>query len=85
MAEFYETLGDDAGLGAGEADDADATPSGWGGDGDDGVFFKLGYGELGHGKSGADFLMVTGEKLLARWRGVFAGVFGKSGVHNVVF
>jgi hypothetical protein len=29
--------------------------------------------------------MVTGEKMLVWWRGVFAGVFAKSGVQNVVF
>src|SRR5947209_847006 len=52
VAELYETLGDGASPGAGEADDADSAASGWGGDGDDGVFFKLRYGELGHGKSG---------------------------------
>ena len=51
--------------GAGEADDADAAASGWGGDGDDGVFFKLRYGEVGHGKPvTGDFFMVTGEKIL---------------------
>ena len=43
--------------GTGEADDAYASATGWGGDGDDGVF-KLSHGELGH----LDFLMVTGEK-----------------------
>jgi hypothetical protein len=29
--------------------------------------------------------MVMGEKMLAWWRGVFAGVFEKCGVQNVVF
>jgi hypothetical protein len=29
--------------------------------------------------------MVTGEKILGWLRGVFAGVFAKSGVQNVVF
>ncbi len=75
VAEFQKGFGDGACGGAGEADDADATAAGWGGDSDDGVF------ELDH----MDFLMVTGEKILGWWSGVFAGGFAKSGVQKVVF
>jgi len=38
VTEFEEGFGDSAGGWAGEADDADAAPAGWGGDGYDGVF-----------------------------------------------
>jgi hypothetical protein len=37
------------------------------------------------GDSVTDFLMVTGEKNVGVVEGVFAGVFAKSGVQNVVF
>ena len=75
MAEFQEGFGDGAGGGAREADDANTTAAGWGGDSDDGVF------EVNH----LDFLMVTGEKNVGVVEGCFAGGFAKSGVQNVVF
>jgi hypothetical protein len=37
------------------------------------------------GKSVTGFLMVTGEKFAGVVEGVFAGIFAKSGVQNVVF
>jgi hypothetical protein len=75
VEEFEEGLGDGAGVGAGEADDADTAAAGWSGDGDDGVF------ELGH----VDFLMVVGEKKSCVVEGVFAGVFAKDGCRTWFF
>jgi hypothetical protein len=79
VTKFQQGFGYGAGCGAGEADDADAAAAGWGGDGYDSVF-EFGIGEVGH-----VFSYGNGRKFVGVVDGVFAGVFAKSEVQNVVF
>jgi hypothetical protein len=81
MAELQEGFGDGSRGWAGEANDADAAATGWGGDGDDGVLESV----VETGSLTWGFFMLSVKKI---WRGelwCFTGVFEKKRVQTVVF